>query len=151
MTTQDVGGFTVRLDLAYDCLHHMWVEVLSPQRVRVGMDPLGLETAGTLAQLEVSPTGTTVRRGGHFGSLEAEKFVGPLVAPLSGTVTAVNQAAINDPSCVERDPFGQGWMIEMVPTALDEDMALLTRGEDDVVAAFETKIEEYRRDGVLAE
>lgn len=151
MATEDVRGFTVRTDLAYDCQRHMWVDTISPERVRVGMDPLGLETAGTLAQLELAPPGTAFSRGDHFGSLEAEKFVGPLVAPLSGTVTAVNEPVMGDPAIVERDPFGAGWMIELAPVSLDQELSLLTRGREDVIETFEAKIEEYRRDGVLAE
>ncbi|MCP4223705.1 MAG: hypothetical protein GY773_10215 [Actinomycetia bacterium] len=151
MSTQTIQGFTVRLDRAYDCQHHMWVEVIGLERVRIGMDPLGLETSGSLAQLQFSPPGTIVGRGGEVGSLEAEKFVGPLVAPLGGTISAINEAAMAEPSLVERDPYGGGWMIELQTADLATDLAALTRGEDAIIAEFERKIDEFRRDGVLAE
>lgn len=151
MSTRTIQGFTIRLDRAYHNQHHMWVEVIGADRVRIGMDPLGLETAGTLAQLGFTAPGTAVGRGGEVGSLEAEKFVGPLITPVAGTVVAVNQKALLDPSLVERHPFDQGWMIELEPFDLAADLALLTTGAAAVVAAFEHRIDEYRRDGVLAE
>jgi glycine cleavage system H protein len=88
MSEMNVQGFMLRLDRAYEFADHMWVEVMSPESVRVGMDSLGIETAGTLAQLQFVEEGTVVTRQNPMGSLEAEKFVGPVVAPLSGTVTA---------------------------------------------------------------
>ena len=151
MTEMNVQGFVLRLDRAYEFADHMWVEVLSPETVRVGMDSLGIETAGTLAQLQFVEEGTAVTRRSPMGSLEAEKFVGPLVAPLSGTVTAINVAAMADPSIVEVDPYTNGWMVELAPTALDEEFPQLTQGDGPIVTEFERKISGYRRDGVLAE
>ncbi len=146
-----IEGFTVRSDRAYDLDHHMWVEVISEDRVRVGMDPLGLETAGTLAQLQFMAPGETLRVGEAFGSLESEKFVGPLVSPVSGTVVAVNGTAMADPGLVERDPYDAGWMVEISPDALDADRDALARGADAIAERFTARVAEYRRDGVLAE
>ncbi len=151
MTVAQIKGFRIRLDLAHDLDRHMWVEVRAPDRVRVGMDPLGLETSGTLAQLAFEAPGATVERGDPFGSLEAEKFVGALAAPVGGQVAAVNEAVVADPGLAERDPYGAGWLVEMVPADLERDLAQLTSGPDAVAGGFEEKVAQYRRDGVLAE
>jgi glycine cleavage system H protein len=151
MTSRTIAGFEVRLDLAYDLSTHMWVDVCAPDRVRIGMDPLGIETAGTLAQLQFGEPGSSLTRGSAIGSLEAEKFVGPLVSPLSGRVLAVNSEAMESPSLVEKEPYGEGWMIELSPSSLTGDLKQLTQGAEAVVAEFEAKVSEYRRDGVLAE
>ncbi len=151
MSSTTIAGFEVRLDRAYDFNTHMWVEVRAPDRVRIGMDSLGIETAGTLAQLQFTESESTLTRGTAIGSLEAEKFVGPLVSPISGTVVAVNGAAMENPSIVERDPFDGGWMIELTPSDLSNDLNLLTQGAEAIIEAFEAKVSEYRRDGVLAE
>lgn len=144
-----VKGFRVEFGLGYDLDHHIWVEEREPGRVRVGMDPLGVETSGTLAQMAFAAVGTEVRRGEPFGTLEAEKFVGPLVSPLSGAVTAVNEAVAADPGLVDRDPYG-AWLVELALTDPDE-LAALVREPADVVAAFEAKVTRYRIEGVLAE
>lgn len=151
MSIETISGFTVRVDLAYDMKTHMWVDASDPERVRIGMDALGLETSGTLAQLQYAEVGATVSCGSEMGSLEAEKFVGPLVCPLSGTVVAVNESSLESPSIVERDPFGDGWMIELTPSALEDELAMLVTGRDAIVDEFSRKVKEYRRDGVLAE
>lgn len=147
---QTVRGYRLCLDRAYDAETHMWVQVVDPARVRVGLDPLGVETSGTLAQLSFGAPGDDVQRGAAFGSLEAEKFVGPLVSPLSGTIFAVNDAVLADPGLVERDPFGQGWLVELAPSALDVESAALVHGAR-VADWFKAKVDEYRLKGVLAE
>src|ERR1039458_10231728 len=80
-----VAGFPLALDRRYQAETHMWVLPTDPGRARIGMDPLGIETSGTLAQLSFVPVGTQLTAGRPFGQLEAAKFVGPLVSPVSGT------------------------------------------------------------------
>ncbi len=150
MTDQTVSGFAVRTDLAYDLDNHMWVDVRESGHARIGMDALGLETSGTLAQLAFSTDDEFVR-GEPFGTLEAEKFVGPLIAPLSGRTVAVNGAVSADPGLVERDPYGAGWFVEIEPTNLDEELPFLIRDEADILERFERKVRQYRIEGVLAE
>ena len=84
----EVSGFGVALDRAYDPAGHFWVSA-GGAVARVGMDALGVETSGTIAQLAFLPIGEDLKRGEAFGSLEAGKFVGPLASPLSGTVTSM--------------------------------------------------------------
>ncbi len=146
----EVAGFRVALDRAYDPAGHFWVSKTGPDSARIGMDALGVETSGTLAQLAFLPVGEPLKRGEAFGSLEAAKFVGPLTSPLSGTVTAANDAVVADPSIVERDPYGEGWLVELTlpdPGELGE----LISGADAVTAWFAAEVEDYRLKGVLAE
>ncbi len=150
MSDRMVSGFAVPTGLAYDLDHHMWTLVLESGNVRVGMDALGIETSGTLAQLSFEP-GSEVDRGESFGTMEAEKFVGPLVTPVSGRVMAVNDAALHDPGLVERDPYGDGWFIEIEPTNLAEEQAFLAGDDGGIVERFEAKVRQYRIEGVLAE
>jgi glycine cleavage system H protein len=150
MTVETVGGFAVDIDLAYDLERHMWVSVQESGIVRIGMDSLGLETSGTLAQLSFHPVGE-VTRGEPFGSLEAEKFVGPLLAPLSGRVLSVNESAMADPGLVERDPYGEGWLIEIAPTHLAEEFPMLATDAETIMEQFRLKVRQYRIEGVIAE
>ena len=147
----EVEGFAVALDRAYDPVGHFWVAAAADaRRLRIGMDALGVETSGTLAQLAFLPVGAAVERGEPFGSLEAAKFVGPLTSPVSGTVTAHNQAVLSDPSPVDRDPYGAGWLIEVAPAgpgALDG----LVQGAEVIPGWFAAEVEDYRLKGMLAE
>ena len=47
------------------------------------------------------------------GEIESTKSVGELYAPLSGEVVAVNDAAVDDPSLVNSDPYGDGWLVKL--------------------------------------
>ena len=156
VTGTKVGSYTLLLDRMFDPENHFWVEVLPPSptrgsRVRVGMDPLGVEVSGTIAQLAFAPLGSTVRRGEPFGNLEAAKFVGPLVAPISGNVVAHNDAVLANPGLVERDPFGAGWLVDIDAADLAAESAFLLQGTERVLPWFERKIKEYRLKGVLAQ
>jgi glycine cleavage system H protein len=146
----EVAGFAVALDRAYDGTGHFWVSMIDGGRARIGMDALGVETSGTIAQLAFLPVGEHLKRGEAFGSLEAAKFVGPLTSPLSGTVSATNDAVVADPALVERDPYGAGWLVE-VDLADSGDLRDLISGADRIRVWFEAEVEDYRMKGVLAE
>lgn len=151
MSTEIVKGFEVRMDRLYDLVHHIWVEEVGDGRVRIGMDSLGVETSGTLAHLSSIPSGSMIRQGEPFGSLEAEKYVGPLVAPISGMIVAVNEEVFADPKKLESDPYDSGWMIEMEPSDLAAERGGLIEGSDVIAERFAQKVAEYRLEGVLAE
>ncbi|HET6953036.1 MAG TPA: hypothetical protein VFI47_21830 [Acidimicrobiales bacterium] len=144
----EIEGYRVAIDRAYHPHTHVWVERLAGT-VRLGLDPLGLETMGTLAQLALAAVGTVVERGDAVGTLEAETFVGPLESPLSGSVVAVNDAAADEPRSVHDDPFA-AWLVELAPADLDAEASALVAG-DDIGPWFAAKVADYRLKGVLAE
>jgi glycine cleavage system H protein len=146
-----VAGFPLALDRRYQAETHMWVLPTDPGRARIGMDPLGIETSGTLAQLSFVPVGTQLTAGRPFGQLEAAKFVGPLVSPVSGTVLAVNDAAAIDAGLTERDPYGAGWLIEASLSDAAGDLPRLLADAAEITAWFAAKIADYRRMGVIAQ
>jgi len=147
---QTVRGFPLALDRSYHPASHMWVKLTAPGRARIGMDSLSVETSGTLAELSLPAPGVALAAGQPFGQLEAVKFVGPLTSPVSGTVRACNTAAAADPGLVERDPFGDGWLIEAELTGPGElDVLLSDPGE--ITAWYAASIADYRSRGAIAE
>lgn len=141
-----IEGYELHNDLFYDSEADMWVKV-EGKKAKVGIDPLGLEINGTLSQLAVAELGTRVKRGEPFGSLEAEKFVGPVVSPLSGLVSAVNEDVLKNISRMHKAPY-ESWVIEMEMDDPDE-LSLLVSGND-LQPAFELRLADYRKKGVLA-
>ena len=150
MTAIDVEGYVLDDQRRYHPETHLWVDRLPSGLVRIGLDPLGVETSGSLAQLELGAVGTTVRRGDPLGTMEAEKFVGPLLSPLSGRISAVNLDVIADPRLVHRDPF-EAWLVELDAERFDEESAALVGGEDGIRRWFSARLADYRERGVLAE
>jgi glycine cleavage system H protein len=147
---EEVCGFHVRMDVAYDPESHMWVQSAPGGRVRIGLEPLEVEASGTVAAVTVEGRGTRLARGEQVGSLEAEKFVGPLRCPLSGVVAAVNEVVVEHPSKVDSDPYGS-WLVELEPTNLDEETEHLVSGRAAIREWFSAQVSEYRLKGVLAE
>lgn len=148
--TMRILGYPLALDRSYEPATHMWVLPAGESVARIGMDPLGIETSGTLAQLSFQPAGTALAAGRPFGQLEAAKFVGPLVSPVHGILLAVNDAVVADPGLAERDPFGAGWLIEVRLAAAGLAGGLLS-DPDEITAWFVAKVEEYQLKGVLAQ
>lgn len=146
-----VAGFPLALDRRYEPDTHMWVLPLTERLVRIGMDALGVETSGTIAHLSIAEDEDELVRGRPFGQLEAAKFVGPLVSPLSGTISRANPEVIENPGLLERDPYGAGWLIEAATGAGQAVDGSLLSGRDEIIAWFAARIADYRRRGVIAE
>jgi glycine cleavage system H protein len=146
---EEIAGFALALDRCYQPVTHMWVKRVGPATALIGMDPLGVEISGTLAQLSLPVAGDELTAGRPFGQLEAVKFVGPLTSPVSGTVRAVNGAAAADPGLVERDPFGNGWLIE-AELADARELDALLGDPDEIRRWYAARIAEYQATGAIA-
>jgi glycine cleavage system H protein len=151
-----VGGFELALDRHYDRQTNLWVQRQpgggGRRAVRVGFDPLGCATAGDLVAVSFCPAGTALRRGEAFGTIEAAKLVGPLAAPVAGTLIRHNQAVAEDPTLVAQAPL-EHWLVEL---ELDPGVDLssepgLVAEPDAVQAWFAEAVRRAREDGRLAE
>ncbi len=89
---------------------HEWVRV-EGNRVVIGITDYAQSELGDITYLELPKVGDTVEAGQPFGVIESVKADEELFAPVSGTVVAVNQEAIDNPEIVNADPYGKGWLI----------------------------------------
>lgn len=150
MVTFDVAGYELYGDRLYDPATHMWVR-LEGSRARVGLDPLGRETSGDVVALSLEPAGTRIERGRPFGDLEAAKFVGPLVSPLSGTMTAGNPDVLADPGLLNTDPATH-WLVELaLDPARAAELDELLQGEERVAPWFAAEVQRFRTQGAIAQ
>lgn len=85
----------------------------APGEVLVGITDYAQGELGDIVFLNLPKAGD--RFNGHdiFGTIEAVKAVSDLYCPLAGEVVAVNDALDTDPALVNRDPYGEGWMIRL--------------------------------------
>lgn len=142
-----VKEFHLPDDLYYDRKEHIWAR-LEQDGVRVGVDAFGACAAGTVAYIKLPPLGRQVQKGRAFGSMEAGKYVGPLKAPVSGTIVEVNQEVLTNPGLVNVDHYERGWFVVITPSNLTEDIADLVHGPD-VQPWLEAELVEYERKGLL--
>ena len=102
---------TIRPELKYTA-DHEWVDE-GIGTVTIGITTVAAEALGDIVYLDLPEVGTEVTAGEACGEVESTKSVSDLFAPVTGTVIEVNQAALDDPSIVNADPFGQGWLLRV--------------------------------------
>ena len=79
----------------------------------VGITDYAQGELGDIVYVELPEVGESFERMATFGTIEAVKAVSDLYCPAAGEVTAVNQTLDDDPSVVNNDPYGAGWMIRL--------------------------------------
>ena len=104
-------------DLRYTA-EHEWVRSPGDAEgsVRIGITDFAQEQLGDIVYVQLPDVGEEVTAGAPCGELESTKSVSDLYAPLTGQVVARNDELDTAPEQVNADPYGAGWMIEVVPT-----------------------------------
>ena len=92
----------------------------------VGVTDYAQGELGDVIFVELPEGGATFNRMDVFGTIEAVKAVSDLYCPLQGEVVAVNDGLDDDPSLVNSDPYGEGWMIKLRLADADEVLGLLS-------------------------
>ena len=98
-------------DLKYS-REHEWVRVQG-QRAVVGISDFAQSELGDIVFVELPKVGANVEKGKPFGTVEAVKAVSDLNAPASGQVIAINAELEKTPDAVNKDCYGQGWMVKI--------------------------------------
>ncbi len=93
---------------------HEWVSDGNP--AVVGISQFAQDQLGDVVFVELPKVGAVVTAGDTFGSVESVKTVSDVYAPISGTVTEVNQALVDKPELVNSSPYDDGWLIKLEPT-----------------------------------
>lgn len=127
---KDLDEIAIPANLKY-AKDHEWITAAAP--FRVGVSDFAQDQLGDITFAELPETGRTVAKGEEFGSLESIKSVSSLYSPVAGKVTAVNGALQDDPGLVNRDPYGEGWLIELDPLPAADFAGLM---EADAYKAF---------------
>lgn len=96
---------------------HVWVDASGDLAV-IGITEYAADQLGELVYVDLPEPGTQIEAGDEVFELESSKAVEPLIAPVSGTIRYVNQAVSDDPSVVNGDPYGEGWLLKV---ELDDD------------------------------
>jgi glycine cleavage system H protein len=101
-------------DLRYSA-DHEWARTVD-DRVRVGITDYAQDALGDVVFVDLPDEGATLGVKGKLGEVESTKSVSDLYAPIAGQVVAVNSALTDSPELVNSDPYGEGWVCEIVPT-----------------------------------
>ncbi|MBI1959176.1 MAG: glycine cleavage system protein H [Candidatus Rokubacteria bacterium] len=134
--------------LWYQAAEHLWLRPGEPdgsgrRLVTVGLDALGVLALGEVVYAELGERGLDVRAGQALGSLEAEKMVRPVLAPVSGTVVEVNDELQAAPRRLNTDPYGGGWLVRIAAGAWDLEATDFLRAPGDVEAWVRQELSEH--------
>ena len=91
----------------------------------VGITPFAQEQLGDIVFVELPEVGRTVAAGDACAIVESVKTASDIYAPVSGEITGINQAVVDDPAMVNSEPYGGGWFFKIHMTNPDETSHLL--------------------------
>lgn len=100
-------------DLLYTPEHEYVARTTDPAIVRVGITDYAQGELGDVVFVRLPKQGEDVTAHQPFGEIEAVKAVSELYSPVTGEVTQINAALDSDSGVVNRDPYGDGWMVKL--------------------------------------
>jgi len=130
----EVEGYKV-LEGLYYSKDWMWIKI-EDGKARVGITDYAQKQMREIVFAELPNVGDEVKKDEAFGTLESVKSVSDLISPLTGKVVEVNEKATESPEVINEDPYGEGWLIVIEPSNLEEELKTLMN--------FDQAVEWYR-------
>jgi len=131
----DIKGYNMPDELYYH-EEHSWARV-EGTTVTVGMSDMFQKEAGDIVFVDLPDEEDEVTQGETCGKIQSRKWIGKLVAPVSGEIASINEDLEEDTSLINSDPYGGGWILVIEAPDEDELHAELKRLiHGDAVPAF---------------
>ncbi len=86
----------------------------------IGISDHAQAELGDIVFVELPAVGKVLKKGQTFGTVESVKAASDLYMPAGGTIVAVNEALEADPALVNKEPYGEGWMVKVNPSDLKD-------------------------------
>jgi glycine cleavage system H protein len=118
-----VADYEVAENLYYH-KKHVWAKI-EDEKIKIGITDFAQKQFTDIVYVELPGVGEVINQNEPFGILESVEDILKLVAPVSGTIEAVNQQLESNPDLISEDPFGEGWFLVVAPTNLDSDLEVL--------------------------
>ena len=107
---------------------HEWIRI-EGEYGYIGITDFAQGELGDVVFLEIETLGENLKKEEVFGTIEAVKTVSDMFMPVGGEVIEVNPALDNSPDLVNKDPYGEGWMIKIKMSDPEEAGTLMTAGQ----------------------
>lgn len=130
-----IGKYQFPDELYFD-KDHSWARVEADNIVTQGMSDFAQDIAGEIVYAELPRKGRALEQGKPFMSLESGKWVGRVKATVSGTVAAANEELEWETSRINKDPYGEGWLVKIEASNLEPELQNLMRPSDPEFEAF---------------
>lgn len=130
---------------------HAWVRVEDDGTVTIGLNDLAQKEAGEIMYVDLPFEDDEIEAGETCVKIQTAKWVGPVAAPLSGTVTEVSEGAQDEPELINNSCYEEGWLIKVQPSDLEGDLANLMKGEDALKDWVKAEVERAEAEKAKAE
>ena len=137
----NIQGYEFPDDLYYD-KNHYWARI-EDDAVVIGATDFTQKLAGEFVFVELPYEGDTVEQGKPFATIESGKWTGRIYAPVSGEIIEVNEDLEDDYTMINKDPYGEGWIVKVSPSNLDADLKKLIHEKADMEAFIKKEIEQH--------
>ena len=107
---------------------HEWVRVESNEAF-IGITDFAQSELGEIVYVDITSEGETLKKNEIFGSIEAVKTVSDLILPIGGEIIEVNSQLEDAPELVNKEPYGDGWLIKVAVQNGDEVNSLMSAEE----------------------
>jgi len=94
--------------------------------VTIGITDHAQESLGEIVFIELPDVGTVLDRSSTFGVIESTKSVSDLYSPIAGEVVEINRSVENEPDIINKNPYGEGWIIKIKAKRIEDLDSLLT-------------------------
>jgi glycine cleavage system H protein len=94
---------------------HEWARLEDGGALRIGITDYAQDALGDIVFVQLPEPGTSVSAGDAFAEVESTKSVSDIFAPVSGTVSEINQELADAPQRLNEDPYGEGWICVITP------------------------------------
>lgn len=108
---------------------HMWMRIEAGGETRVGLDDFGQRLLGAVYSVALPLWGTEIKHGESCCRAALQSGVATLLSPIAGRITETNLSLRLQPSLVNRDPYGSGWLMLIGPTDLEACLKQLLYGQ----------------------
>ena len=135
-----INGCELPEELYYNVEEDTWARLEGDGTASVGMTEVAATQAGKILYVSPKKLGKVIARGKSVGTVESNKWVGPVPSPLSGKVVATNETLKKQGIWINKDPYGAGWIVRLLPTHLSEELPQLLAGPK-AIEAYRHKIE----------
>ncbi|MDB4443908.1 glycine cleavage system protein GcvH [bacterium] len=134
----EIKGYNMPDDLYYH-EEHSWARI-DGTKVTVGMTDFFQKEAGDVVFVDLPDEEDDVTQGEVCGKIQSRKWIGKLVAPVSGEIAELNEDLEDDTSLINTDPYDKGWILVIEASDLESDLNNLIHG-DDVAVFIEKEIQ----------
>ncbi|KYK35075.1 MAG: glycine cleavage system protein GcvH [Theionarchaea archaeon] len=138
----NIEGYNIPDDLYYE-KNHYWARV-EGNLVVVGATDYTQKAAGDFVYVELPYEGDKVEQGKPFATIESGKWTGRIYTPVSGEIVEVNEDLEDDYTMINQDPYGEGWIVKIKPSNLEEELKNLLHEKKEVEEWMKKEIELHK-------